>query len=219
MRKAWTKEQKALLASLYQDTKTSELAVRFNCSESAIYAQAHLMQLKKTVGYLQSELSGRIQKHQKISVSTQFKKGSIPHNKGVKGWQAGGNASKSRFKPGQKPHNYKPIGSERFSKEGYLQRKMTDTGYPPKDWVPVHHLLWRDHHGEIPKGFIVIFKNGDKSDIRLDNLKLISQKENMQRNTIHRFPEELVQVMRLKSKVTRKINARLKNGASDEKQN
>jgi hypothetical protein len=40
----------------------------------------------------------------------------------------------------------------------------------------------------------------------IDNLMLLTKKENMVRNTIHRLPKELQQVMRLKCKLIKKIN-------------
>ncbi|EMM6737362.1 HNH endonuclease, partial [Pseudomonas aeruginosa] len=42
--------------------------------------------------------------------------------------------SATRFKKGQKPHTWLPVGSTRISADGYLQRKISDTGYPPRDW-------------------------------------------------------------------------------------
>ncbi|MCP3868329.1 MAG: HNH endonuclease [Gammaproteobacteria bacterium] len=136
--------------------------------------------------------------------ATRFKKGRRPHNKG-RSFEVGGDSAKTRFKQGGKPHNWVKIGSERVTKYGYLQRKITDTGYPHRDWVPVHHLLWMDHHGSIPPGFIVVFRNRNKSDLALENLELISRAENMQRNTIHRYPAELKDTIRLASKLQRRL--------------
>ncbi|MCP5428569.1 MAG: HNH endonuclease [Chromatiaceae bacterium] len=51
-----------------------------------------------------------------------------------------------------------------------------------------------------------MFRNGDKRDIRLANLELISRSENMRRNQIHRYPPELKQVMQLAGKLRRAID-------------
>ena len=66
--------------------------------------------------------------------------------------------AETQFKPDTRPHTWKPIGSTRLSREGYLQRKISDTGYPPKDWVGVHILMWQEAHGPLPKGFAVSFR-------------------------------------------------------------
>lgn len=149
-------------------------------------------------------------KRQKLGISSKknhgcFEDGQPPWNKGRKGYTPGGRNAETQFKQGRKPHNWVPIGAERLSKGGYLQRKMTDTGYPPRDWVFVHHLLWIEHNGPIPKGHIVVFRNGDKTDIRLENLELISRRELMGRNSVHKLHPALKPVVFAKARLTRVI--------------
>lgn len=133
-----------------------------------------------------------------------FPKGHVPWNKGLKGINFGG--KKTQFKPGDKPHNTKPLYSERISKDGYVEKKVRETG---RQFVLKHRWIWEQQHGPIPSGHIVIFKDGDKKNLSLDNLELISRKKNMQRNTIHNYPDELVEVMRLRGVLNRKINQSL----------
>lgn len=83
--------------------------------------------------------------------------------------------NRTSFKKGQKPHSWRPIGTERLTKEGYLQRKVTDTGNSVNDYVEVHRLLWEEHNGPIPEGHIVIFRDGDRTHIEISNLMLISR--------------------------------------------
>jgi hypothetical protein len=113
--------------------------------------------------------------------------------------------AETQFKPGVRPHTWKPIGSRRLTKDGYLQRKISDTGYPPRDWVGEHILLWAKAHGPIPKGHALIFKDRNKSNICLDNLELITRRELMRRNTIHNYPPELVDVIRLGAALKRQL--------------
>lgn len=138
-----------------------------------------------------------------MGVATRFQAGRVSWNKGLK-YTPGGRAHVTQFKRGSQPPNYVPVGSERVN-DGYLQRKMTQTGYPPRDWVAVHNLMWVEQHGAIPKGHVVVFRNGHRTDLRLDNLELISRAQLMQRNTIHRYPQELKQVIRLSKKLNRTI--------------
>lgn len=117
----------------------------------------------------------------------------------------------TQFKKGHKPQNWKPIYSTRLSKEGYLQMKMTDTGYPPRDWVAVHILIWEDKHGPIPPGYVLAFKDGDKTHIALQNLELIARADLMRRNSIHyRYPREVVNTIMLLGVVKRRLRENAK---------
>jgi hypothetical protein len=115
--------------------------------------------------------------------------------------------AQTQFKAGRKPQTWKPIGSTRISKEGYLQSKVSDTGYPPRDWVGVHILAWQGAHGPIPAGYIVAFKNGKKDNTSVENLELLSRRELMLRNTIHNYPPELADVIRVNGALRRKIRS------------
>lgn len=97
-----------------------------------------------------------------------FRKGSIPWNRGIKGYMG---ANKTSFKKGNIPPNYKPVGSERLAKDGYIEVKVKD----PNKWELKHRLIYRKHHGEIPKGHNVIFADRNKRNFDIDNLILVSR--------------------------------------------
>lgn len=106
-----------------------------------------------------------------------FKKGHIPVNKGKKGlFNLGGNSTS--FKKGNKPLNWKPIGSERVDRDGYVLVKVKDG----ERWRSKHVVLWEEVHGPIPDGYKLIFLNQNKLDIRIENLKLISKAEGLEMN-------------------------------------
>lgn len=201
--KPWTDGEDAVLRALYADTQTNRLTAILGRSDRSIYSRANTLGLQKSAAYLASEHAKRLTSE--AGKETRFQKGMTPWNSGIKGWVAGGRSAETRFKPGSKPHTWLPIGSERISKDGYLQRKATDTGYPPRDWVGVHILLWREHHGEIPAGHIVVFRDRNKHNIDIDNLELISRAENCRRNSIHRYPPELKAGMRTLARLKRAI--------------
>jgi hypothetical protein len=92
---------------------------------------------------------------------------------------------------------YKPIGTERVAKDGYLQRKVNDDLPLQARWRAVHVLLWEAAHGPVPKGHAIAFRNGDKRDIRLDNLQCISRRELMARNSVHNLPKPLAETIQL----------------------
>ncbi|WP_210421571.1 HNH endonuclease [Mesorhizobium sp. WSM4308] len=57
---------------------------------------------------------------------------------------------------------YKPIGTERLSKDGYREIKMHD-GMPLQSrWRAVHLVEWEKLNGKIPKGFALKCLDGDR---------------------------------------------------------
>lgn len=193
---------------LYATTPTEQIAKHLGVRSSQIWQQAGKLGLRKSVDLIREMARERTSRPGHGSIRTRFQKGLVPANKGLKrpGW-APGRMAETQFKKGQKPQTWKPIGSERYSKDGYLQIKVTDTGYPPRDWVAVHNLLWIEKHGLIPPGHAAVaFKDGDKAHIVDDNLELISRAELMRRNTIHnRYPKEMVNTIMLLGAVKRKL--------------
>ncbi|MFY9088930.1 HNH endonuclease signature motif containing protein [Arcobacter aquimarinus] len=103
-----------------------------------------------------------------------FQKGNIPVNKGTKGLTT---ANKTSFGPGHRPKQTKKVGtiSTRKDKNGslYMHIKIED----PNKWQMLHVYIWEKKHGEIPKGYCVIFKDKNTLNTRLDNLMLVSRDE------------------------------------------
>jgi hypothetical protein len=86
---------------------------------------------------------------------------------------------------------------------------LSDTGYPPRDWVPVSHIEWGKHNGKaVPKGHAVIVRDGDSRNFAPTNLELISRADLMRRNHYLHMPPELAQIVQLRGALTRKINHR-----------
>lgn len=102
----------------------------------------------------------------------QFGKGHIPFNKDKKGICAKG-CEKTWFKKGNKPVNYKPIGVERVNIYGYTEIKVAD----PNKWRLKHQVIWEEHNGPVPKGYAVIFGDGNKHNLDINNLILISRQQ------------------------------------------
>ena len=111
-----------------------------------------------------------------------FKKGHIPVNKGVKGIRYKG-CEKTWYKKGNLPHNTKPIGYERINKDGYIEVKIamrpgdTKNGH---NFVGKHRLVWEAANGPIPKGYKLIFLDGNKQNCDLENLALVTNAEHLQ---------------------------------------
>jgi hypothetical protein len=206
----WTADMAAFLVRHYADHKTQWIADQLGIPLTAVYHKAHLTGLKKNRSFLASEDSGRLTGRQ--GAATRFKPGGEPWNKGAK-YQAGGRSKETQFKKGQKSHTWYPIGHERITDEGYRQRKMTDTGVTRRDYINVHWLIWIEANGPIPAGHAVVFKDGDRTHIALDNLELVSRADLMRRNTRHNLPQELNELIHLRAVISRRINKLEKEAA------
>jgi len=74
---------------------------------------------------------------------------------------------------------------------------------------PLHREVWKQHHGQYPPaGTAIVFVDGNKQNCDINNLKLLTRKELMQRNSIHNLPEQLKEVLALKRAIVRKINGK-----------
>lgn len=207
-KKRWTKAEEAQLQRDYADTATPILARRFHCRAESVRAKANSMGLKKSAEYLATPRSGRFRPGTKIGSSHWFQAGSTPWNKGMTDFAPGGRSAETQFKPGNRPFNHRPVGAQRITKDGYLQRKVSDTGYAPRDWTDEHRLMWEAQHGPVPQGHVVVFRDGNRQNLRLDNLELISRADLIRRNTIHRYPPALKKAIRQAGQLRKAIRER-----------
>ena len=205
LRIKWTPEEVGFLVQAYPSGKTQDIAAALRKPLSSVYYKANkVLGLKKGTDFLQSSLSGRVSPETcKRGVAHRFRKGQPNPMKGKR--RPGRCGEATRFKKGQRPFNWVPVGSERISSDGIRQRKVSDTGFPPRDWQSMHSLIWIKANGPIPPGHLVAFRDGDRANIVLENLELVSRGELMLRNTIHRYPAELKDAIRLIGKVGRTI--------------
>lgn len=214
-RRPWTRADRALLRRLYPNTPTAKVAKRLRRSLTTTYQTAYRLGLSKSAAYLASPASGRLRRgSHPNSARHRFTKGMTPWNLGVTGYMG---ANRTSFRKGRKPEdasNYRPIGSTRICVDGYLERKVSDDQSlaPARRWVAVHRLVWEAASGPVPPGHAVVFKPGRKSteaaSITLDCLELVSRDELMRRNTLHRYPKELVRAIQLRGALNRQINKR-----------
>ena len=153
----WTDEEKEYLASIVKGSTYKEITKKMND--------------KFEYNFSEEQVKGMMYRN-KLTTGTggYFKKGSTPWNKGLKGYMG---ANKTSFKKGTIPPQYRPVGSERIAKDGYIEIKVED----PNKWELKHRVIWEQHNGEIPKGYAVIFADGDKSNLDIDNLLLVSRKQ------------------------------------------
>lgn len=107
---------------------------------------------------------------------TRRKKGGVSWNKGLTGYMG---ANKTSFKKGQMPHNHRPIGHQRITKDGYIMVKVAE----PKKFKLMQIVVWEAAHGRIPKDYCLRFLDEDRTNCNIDNLMLIPRGVNAVVNT------------------------------------
>jgi hypothetical protein len=64
------------------------------------------------------------------------------------------------------------------SKKGYLLVSLCEGSHTKKTTYQVHRLVWKTFIGEIPPNLAIDHINEDKQDNRLENLQLLTNREN-----------------------------------------
>ncbi len=174
--RVWTKEEIARLRSLYSSKTNVELAAMFGVQEYTIQNLACRLNLKKS-----------------YNVGC-YQKGSTPWNYGKKVPTVSDNAKRTQFKKGQSPKNTLQDGA-------IVVRQRIDRTTPPqkfirvgpRKWEQLSRYTWIKHHGPIPPGHCVTFIDGNSLNCDIENLRLITRKENLLRNSgaIH-LPDSMV---------------------------
>lgn len=136
-----------------------------------------------------------------------FEKGHIPQNKGKKmSEEMYKKCAPTMFKKGHIPFNYREVGSERVTRDGYIEIKVDNRNR----WKLKHIIILEKEFGPIPKHHCIIFLDGNKQNFDLKNLKLISRNEHArlnQNNLRSEFPEITetnVSVVKLKNAIRKK---------------
>ena len=212
-RHRWTPDEIAVLRACYPVQPTDELAEQLGLRVEQVYTKAFALKIKKTEAFLSSPAANRLSAE--TGRTTRFVKGQSAWTKGMKGLQVGGRSAETQFKPGTRngiaKKRYKPIGTERISRDGYLERKVNDDFPPHKHWRAVHLLLWESAYGALPAGHAVVFKDGNRRNLTLENLELVSRADLMRRNTLHNYGPDVARLYLLKGAITRQINQRERN--------
>lgn len=220
-RREWTDRELRILRDLYPDVLAETVARELGRSVSSVHQKAGLLGLRKSDDFNARDLSGRIQRGTRDPrmVETRFKRGAEPWNKGIAGstgTQAGCRATQfQKGRPANESRNYVPIGTLRLSKDGYMERKVTDDPsiYPARRWVAVHRIVWEAEHGPIPAGHAVVFRPGMKTTdvecITTSILEMVTRAQLMRRNSVHTvYPPEVARLVQLRGALNRQINAR-----------
>jgi len=186
MKQIWSPQSEKLLRELYPDHLTENLVDVLGFPVHKIRSKANRIGIKKSESFLKSNLSGRLDGVR--GGNTRFQKGQISWNKGKKQSEYMtdemiARSVQTRFKPGQDPHNTVDIGHVRMTKDGYLEMKVRhDKSGKNKNFVLLQRLIYEQHHGDIPKGYIVEFIDNNPLNVEIGNLRLCKRVDNLMRN-------------------------------------
>jgi len=165
----WTPEEIEMLKARYPNESSEDIAASMGLTYKQVYSKAKALALEKSDEYLNrmKELRNeRFFAHRYPG----FKPGHIPVNKNRKCPQM------------SHPNGRKvPIGSTHISC-GFIYKKISDTGNYARDWQRAHHTEWLAAGREIEEGCVLVFNDGDRSNITLDNLSMITRAELLMRN-------------------------------------
>jgi hypothetical protein len=202
----WTEEQIALLYIHYPTSRADELQTIIGRSIKSIYSKANALDIKKDPNY-KSKMISWVGKNN----SGMFKKGQQPFNKGKK-WndymtpEGQERLKATTFKKGQLPHTNTFDGNitTRVDKDGRMYKNIR---LSKAVWQKYHQYVWEQVNGKIPEGMLVVFKDKNTMNCNINNLEIITRQENMARNTIQRYPKELISTIKILANVKSKLNS------------
>lgn len=193
---------KAFILDHHRGIGNQELADLINERFGTRYTRKQVQSYKKN-HKLSSGLDGR------------FKKGAISVNKGRKAssFMSSEQLEKckaTQFRKGHAPHNKVPVGTEVIKDDGYLWRKIAE----PNVWRQVHRLIYEQSHGSLPEDKFVTFLDGDRLNLDIGNLVLISKDENRILNKRGlRYPDKDLSMSGIAlARLESTINSKLKGG-------
>lgn len=199
--RSWTPEMLAWLDARYGTTDihelTRELNATFGCdkSETALYVKANQRGLHRPKDSDRRKRAERVVRWSKEPEMTAFMvendNGSIPSiiekfrdrfgitltGTQVSAFRTAHGTQSKRGRTTAQDWHRRPVGYERDTGKGYTLVKVREDAEVPgsKDnWVPKHVLVWERTRGlRLPDGWLVLFCDGDHSNLDPSNLKAV----------------------------------------------
>jgi hypothetical protein len=210
-REPWTQEELARLRRLYPRTLAKQIATTRHPIAS-VYRKAAELGLRQDADFklrIQQQC-GRSASRSQASIATRYPKGHVPQNKGLRrpGWHRG-RMRETQFKKGQFPFNRDPEfyvpGALRVNADGYIDMRIR---FAPGalGWRALHRIIWEDAHGKVRPNQVIIFKDGDRLNVELPNLQLLTRGELMLRNSIRNLPPLLKSTIHVLGQLKRRIH-------------
>ena len=210
--KTWTGEQLAILDSEYPTADLKELARRLDKTLSAVKTKALIRKLRRSprISFWNSERLDKLKKLYPNHTNEEIAQILGTTYSAVNGvafnlrlfkskefkFQC---ASKSFFPKGHQPMNKGRKQTEYMSEEQLAKTKAT-----------------RFKKGHVPPGYNIQFKDGNRQNVSIENLYMISRSEQLKKeNSLYaRYPEDVQYLIKLKGALNRQINKATKKNES-----
>jgi len=206
----YTDVQLDYIKATFPGRSAAELTNLFNKKYNTYFTTAQLASIAYRNG-IKNGLDCRIKPGERIGIATEFKKGQKSWNKGTKGLcGTHPNCQKTQFKKGASVYNQAPVGTEGVTTDGYVWVKTAEPNVRPYK----HILIWEQLHGKIPPGHCLIFADGNKQNVVIENLILVTRAELGLLNRHHKITgnAELTKtnlnIVRLKMATSKKVKAK-----------
>lgn len=207
-----TEDDIAYIKEHYATMSSQEIAAVLGMSKMTVSGIAQSLGIRKSREWIAERARLRCLEPTHGGRKTRFKTGHVPFTKGrkVDEWmspEGQANSAKTRFKKGEKPVSYRPVGSERVNVEGYIEVKVAEG----KPWRHKQRVVWEAAHGKTPSNMVVRFKDGNKLNCELDNLYIISRAEALGEVTLHNYPDDVREIILMRAVLKRHINKQKRN--------
>jgi hypothetical protein len=181
----WTDEQIEFLKLNYQEKGDKEIAEIFGLlwPKNKGWRRKHIE--KKRL-----YLSLKRTKEQRQGIREGHIRNGVYERGLVKTWDARGRTEEGMI------HYWRLSGSHKF----FPVIKINGT------WIHWNRWAWQERHGEIPEGMNIVFADGDFTNLKVENLEMITNEELATRNSIHRYPSEIKSAIFLQASLKNKIN-------------
>ena len=201
-RTTFTPAQDKIIKRLYMKMPSKALALKIGKSDTGLRTRLRQLGLSIPRDIIeQNRQSGR------------FKPGSISHNKGKKMSEALYKKCKATmFKKGNLP------ASTLYDGAIVIRHVHQDRNEKPYKWIRLslgvwmsyQRYIWQQHHGKIPAGTKIIFRDGNTLNCDISNLQAVTTAQLMKLNSFHNYPEPIAKAVQLRGALNRQINKHLK---------
>lgn len=160
-----------------KDIKGFHKFIKNNCVGRNNRMLTELVNTKFKMNLTVKQIKSYKQRHKLSSgLRNQNVKGMVPSNAIKKGQHLG---KATEFKPGAKPINELPIGTEVLRTDGYVWVKVNDNPGPhniAKRWMSRSNLVWKKTYGDVPRGMNILHLDGDRTNDDITNLEIVDKK-------------------------------------------
>lgn len=213
--KRFTTDEDRFIKDNYLELTLDQMAIKLNRALGSVAGRMRALGLKVPEHIKKQRFEKSYARLAESGKASRFKKGHTPSNKGKKmPAHVYERCKATMFKPGRLPHNTRYFGKP------YLYLRKRRNGNPEKIWFIQAGRKRRSYlaylceqNGIDLTGRKPILKKGfDHSrPPKIEDIMVLTNKENMERNSLYRYPTELVRLIQAKGALKRQINKLSKN--------